>query len=504
MRNKKLFWILAILLAWFGRDGARGQQKQPVSSEQEDCGVTFNFATASSGAQAAGTTTAGSTGTTAVIDNRQSACLYWKVAYSPNSATATVSLAFQTATDVAGVPGTWSNYPGTLDSGINPNTAVTTGGARTEASGVEYPFLRMNMTVLTGAGARIQGKLTGWKSRPPITANAVIAPGTICTAGAPCPVDGPTADGAAVAFPPVMIAGQDGTNVQTMLTDTSGRPVVIGSKTNNAAAPGATNIGALGCIANAAAPTWIEGNEVLCSVDLAGNQRITGTVTITPSGTQTVAGNKSNNTAAPGATNIGAIAAIANAAAPSYTEGNLVLHSVNLAGSQRTVLDAETTKVIGTARVLGNAGAAFDAATGAAPPANAVQVAGLNSGATGGLLGGIPVCDTYYNINIVTATTTLAVTGVSGRHVRICHINMVAAGTQNVGIISGTGSTCGTGTGAIVGTTAGTGYNWTAQTGISAGSGIGTIMRTVAAGDSVCIITSAGVQLSGVIAYTIY
>ncbi len=105
---------------------------------------------------------------------------------------------------------------------------------------------------------------------------------------------------------------------------------------------------------------------------------------------------------------------------------------------------------------------------------------------------------------IVTATTTLVITGVSGRHIRICHINMVSAGTQNVGIISGTGSTCGTGTGAIVGTTAGTGYNWTAQTGISVGSGIGTVMRTVAAGDSICFITSAGVQLSGVIAYTIY
>jgi hypothetical protein len=155
-------------------------------------------------------------------------------------------------------------------------------------------------------------------------------------------------------------------------------------------------------------------------------------------------------------------------------------------------------------RNLGNLGAAFDAATGAAPPANAILTAGLNSGATGGLLGAMPVCDSFFNINIVTATTTLAVTGVSGRHVRICHINMVAAGTQNVGIISGTGGTCGTGTGAIVGTTAATGYNWTAQTGISAGNGLGTIMRTVAAGDSVCIITSAAVQLSGVISYTIY
>jgi len=217
-----------------------------------------------------------------------------------------------------------------------------------------------------------------------------------------------------------------------------------------------------------------------------------------------VQGAKTNNAAAPGATNIGVIPAIANAAAPSWTEGNLVLNSVNLAGSQRTVLDAETTKVIGTVRNLGNVGAAFDAATGAAPPANGILFAGLGSGATGGFMTAMPVCDSFYNINIVTATTTLAITGVSGRHVRICHIDMVASAADNVGIISGTGATCGTGTAAIVGTTAGTGYNWAANTGISAGTGIGTIMRTVATGDSVCLITSAAVQLSGVISYTIY
>lgn len=48
-----------------------------------------------------------------------------------------------------------------------------------------------------------------------------------------------------------------------------------GAKTNNNAAPGATNIGSLSAIANAAAPTWTEGNLVALSVDLSGNQRVT-------------------------------------------------------------------------------------------------------------------------------------------------------------------------------------------------------------------------------------
>lgn len=182
----------------------------------------------------------------------------------------------------------------------------------------------------------------------------------------------------------------------------------------------------------------------------------------------------------------------------------VAIASDNTAFSVNATLGAETTKVIGTARVLGNAGAAFDAATGAAPPANGVLMGGVGSGATGGFLTAIPVCDTFFNINIVTATTTLAVTGVSGRHVRICSIHVIAAAADNVGVISGTGATCGTGSAAIIGTTAATGWNLAANGGLTLGSGIGTVLRTVATGDSVCIITSAAVQLSGSIAYAIY
>lgn len=182
----------------------------------------------------------------------------------------------------------------------------------------------------------------------------------------------------------------------------------------------------------------------------------------------------------------------------------VTIASDNTPFAVNATLAAETTKVIGTVRAQGNLGAAFDAATGAAPPANAILMGGLASGATGGFVTAIPVCDSFANINISTATTTLLVTGVSGRHVRICHIDMIPLAADNVGIISGTGATCGTGSAAIVGTTSATGYNMAANGGIAAGSGLGQVMRTVATGDSVCLITSAATQLSGVIAYTIY
>ena len=51
---------------------------------------------------------------------------------------------------------------------------------------------------------------------------------------------------------------------------------VVGTKSNNAGVPGATNVGALVGVATAAVPTYIEGNQVAVSVDLSGNLRIAG------------------------------------------------------------------------------------------------------------------------------------------------------------------------------------------------------------------------------------
>lgn len=144
-------------------------------------------------------------------------------------------------------------------------------------------------------------------------------------------------------------------------------------------------------------------------------------------------------------------------------------------------------------------------ATGAAPPASGSYAVGLGSGGTGGFLVGIPVCDSFFPVDIVTATTTLAVTGVAGRHVRICSLNLITAAANNVAIIAGTNGSCGTSTaGMNGGVTAAEGWNLAANGGIALGSGLGTVMRTETTGDSVCIITSAATQLSGTLAYTIF
>lgn len=72
----------------------------------------------------------------------------------------------------------------------------------------------------------------------------------------------------------------------------------------------------------------------------AGQQVMAASVPVVIASNQTTvptAGNKTNNSAPPGATNGGSLDALANAAAPAWTEGNQVAHSVDLAGAMRMV-----------------------------------------------------------------------------------------------------------------------------------------------------------------------
>jgi hypothetical protein len=55
---------------------------------------------------------------------------------------------------------------------------------------------------------------------------------------------------------------------------------VLGNKSNNGGAPGATNLGVLPAIANAAAPSYTEGNQVLLSTDLSGALRVSGSISV--------------------------------------------------------------------------------------------------------------------------------------------------------------------------------------------------------------------------------
>ena len=176
-----------------------------------------------------------------------------------------------------------------------------------------------------------------------------------------------------------------GTNLHCVVD--SGSVTAVGTLTNNNATPAATNIGALGAIANAAAPSYSEGRQVLLSTDLSGAQRVTITNTsLTVAGTATVIGTLTNNNAAPAATNIGALTTLANAADPTITEGNQALISVDLKGYQR-VRPIRSSTVGGPSQVASSATsgtllAANSARLGATLYNDSTQICYVKFGAT--------------------------------------------------------------------------------------------------------------------------
>lgn len=161
-------------------------------------------------------------------------------------------------------------------------------------------------------------------------------------------------------------------------------------------------------------------------------------------------------------------------------------------------------------------------ATGAAVPANATYM-GFNSG--GNLTGPsssaplptrpgdgtrqvvIHPCEantqSYAPISITTATTTRIVTPSASNKTYICSMFLTSAAADNIGIVEGTGGTCGTGTaGVIGGTTAANGPNFAANSGVllQAGGKV-SIAQTAGTNVDLCLITSAATPLAGGINY---
>ena len=127
-------------------------------------------------------------------------------------------------------------------------------------------------------------------------------------------------------------------------------------------------------------------------------------------------------------------------------------------------------------------------ATGSAVPGYAVYIGGNGSG---NLTGSI-ACDKSAFANPTTSGNTQLVALVSGQSIYVCSYALVSPGTVNVKFTQGTGTACGTGTSDASATDA-----WTAQTGISRGSGLGMLFKTNA-GNALCVNLSATASSPGV------
>lgn len=110
---------------------------------------------------------------------------------------------------------------------------------------------------------------------------------------------------------------------------------------------------------------------------------------------------------------------------------------------------------------------------------------------------------TYAPISITTATTTRIVAPSASNKTYICSLFLTSAAADNVGIVEGTGGTCGTGTaGVIGGTTAANGPNFAANGGMFLQAGGKTaVAQTAGTNVDLCLITSAATPLAGGIRY---
>lgn len=106
-----------------------------------------------------------------------------------------------------------------------------------------------------------------------------------------------------------------------------------------------------------------------------------------------------------------------------------------------------------------------------------------------------PLNNSSVPINVSTATTTQLVALSGSTAIYVTSFDVIAGGTGNITFEYGTGTACATGTTALTGA-----YPLVAQAGISKGDGIGTVLK-VPAGNALCVLTSAGVQMSGSVSY---
>lgn len=388
-----------------------------------------------------------------------------------------------------------------LDVDVTRLSALVTGSAIVGRVGIDQttPGTTNLVQVTDGAGALnviVDSSATVTVTDGAGAMNTIIDSGTVTTVSTVTAVTditnavkviGPAADGVAVSGAPVRLGGKDGGGLtQDLITDATGN-LSVGTGTAGSAASNVVTVQGI-----ASGTTLIVGDGSGAMNTIIDSGTVTAVTAITnalPVGANVI-GKVSIDQATPGTTNL-----------VQVTDGS---------GALNTIIDSGTVTTVSTVTSVTNvAGIVGVGSTGSAPPATANAIAGIGSGATLGLLTGITVCDSEVAVNISTITTTLIVTGVAGRHVRICAINLVTAAANNVAFINGTGATCGTSTaGMNGGTTAASGWNLVANGGIAQGMGIGEIMSTNnvggATGDSVCIVTSATTQLSGVLKYAIY
>jgi hypothetical protein len=208
------------------------------------------------------------------------------------------------------------------------------------------------------------------------------------------------------------------------------------------------------------------------------------------------------------------VGAIGSPAPGSATYNGVLVASGNIVGASGSAWGSAPTglNVLGVnANVLASALPA-GAATAANQEVTAAGTSATSAQAVQGVTGSVPMPTTSANsggsltsiiqagvslpINLSTAATTQLVAAVSGKAIYVTAWDVIAAGTTNFTFEYGTGTNCAAGTAALTGP-----YSLVAQFGAAKGSGLGPVL-VVPAGNALCAVNSATVQVSGSLAYT--
>lgn len=283
---------------------------------------------------------------------------------------------------------------------------------------------------------------------------------------------------------------------------------IIGSKAGGTAAASSS---LAGCVYNTSAPTLTNGQQAGVQCDVNGNPKVS--VVNTNANGQATMANSSPVVIASNQSAVPISIASAQVASGAFASGALASGSI-AAGAMVDFLTTVGTKNAGTAATSSQlTGGVYNSTP---LTLTNTQQSSLQFDASGYLKtrpsdgtksAALDPCEanaqTYAPISITTATTTRIVTPSASNKTYICSLVLVTAAANNVGIVEGTGGTCGSGTaGVIGGTTAANGPNFSANGGLMLQAG-GKVAAAQTAGTNVdlCLITSAATPLAGGIKY---
>src|SRR5271163_4261427 len=226
------------------------------------------------------------------------------------------------------------------------------------ANGYVVPF---------GSAGVVPSSVTVTGSSEPVTSATVDANGNITITFTTAPASGELVtlqlniiwnSGAAVSSSPtqtslvtlsgsstVSISGTSAVNLSQL------NAVALGSPSNYGTSPGAVAVQGVNAFITNTVPVTLTSTTITGTVAVTQSTSpwvvsltsttITGTVAVTQSTSPwVVSGNLTHNNAAPAANNVGVLPAVASTAAPTYTTGDQVLLSTDLAGNLRVTFAA--------------------------------------------------------------------------------------------------------------------------------------------------------------------